>query len=41
MNINDDEKQFTFGTCEYAFTSPEQSTLSDKTVVSRIFRTLV
>ena len=36
MNRNDDEKQFTFGTCVYASTSPEQGTLSNQTKILNI-----
>jgi hypothetical protein len=36
MKRNDDEKQFTFGTCVYASTSPEQGTLSNQTKILNI-----
>ena len=36
MNRNDDEKQFTFGTCVCASTSPEQGTLSNQTKILNI-----
>ncbi len=36
MNRNDDEKQFTFGTCVYESTSPERGVLSDKTKILNV-----
>lgn len=37
MAHNVREKKFTFGTCEYAFTYPNQTTLSPQTKVLNIF----
>lgn len=37
MAHNASQKKFTFGTCDYAFTYPNQTTLSPKTKVLNIF----
>ena len=36
MNGNNDEKQFTFGTCVYVSTSPERDALSEKTKILNV-----
>ena len=36
MTTNPSEKAHTFGTCEYAFTSPDQTTLSPQTKILNI-----
>ena len=36
MTDNPGEKQYTFGTCEYSFTSPDQTTLSPQTKIMNI-----